>query len=612
MSSSKVLHSLKQFSSPAEDMPQDAPAPLTRRALLYYRFRPDLKPHFDLAEPAGRARFVMWLYVLGLLEGYPLAPEEQAFLEKPAPTLTHFEGVPKLSLFGYLVYLNDKTVKLEFDLTDRDGYIQYLLWWYAGGSRLGHFPVRYEVEYLQQASPFRNDEFAITNLGKLVYDSRQDLQQTYDLKTAAGVAGLANWLFERLPLEYSLPYEPLIYLKSEAKPESRQTREFKPFPITKTEPVTLNQPFADGVDLVGFARAELGTGEDTRTVARSIAQLGFPTNVFSIDPDSNRPPKDRSVDDLITETLKYKVSLFNTPAMETTQLLYRFHEKLHRAPKYHIGYWAWELPRWNKENSFCFDFVNEIWASTHFTKKSFESATDLPVYHMPLPVIVPAFKDLGRKYFGLPEDQFLFLYMFDFNSSIHRKNPWAAVRSFTQAFTNNSNVGLVIKTMCADTKSKEWNDFLKLVEPFKNIQIINRAIPREEVLALVQTCDAYLSPHRSEGFGRTMAEAMLLKKPVIATGFSGNIDFCHADNCHLIDFQLIPVKPGEYPNSDGQVWADASTTHASSLLESVYQGRDGTPEKIEKAFRLISDEYSLEALGPKYIARIKEILKALD
>jgi glycosyltransferase involved in cell wall biosynthesis len=179
-------------------------------------------------------------------------------------------------------------------------------------------------------------------------------------------------------------------------------------------------------------------------------------------------------------------------------------------------------------------------------------------------------KPYPRKHYGLPEKKFLFLYIFDFNSSVARKNPMATVQAFKQAFKpSDSTVGLVLKTMNTKPNNPEWQAFLKECQTDKRIQLITETLDRPEVLGLINACDAYVSLHRAEGFGRTMAEAMLLIKPVIATNYSGNIDFSTNYLVSPIDYKLVKLKEFDYQwiSIDDQAeWAEILVVDASKKL----------------------------------------------
>jgi glycosyltransferase involved in cell wall biosynthesis len=239
-----------------------------------------------------------------------------------------------------------------------------------------------------------------------------------------------------------------------------------------------------------------------------------------------------------------------------------------------IGWWPWELAVFPKAwRPYAFELVDEVWASSQFLFDMYQQATEKPVKRVPLAVSVERMKPYPRSHYGLPEGKFLFLYIFDFNSSVARKNPMAAVQAFKRAFvlTDNS-VGLVFKTMNTQPNNPAWLAFLKECQTDRRIQIITDTFDRPAVLGLIHACDAYVSLHRAEGFGRTMAEALLLGKPVIATGYSGNVDFMHHARAHNVGHALQTVDPGEYQwltRSDGAVWAEADINDAAQKMASV-------------------------------------------
>jgi glycosyltransferase involved in cell wall biosynthesis len=82
---------------------------------------------------------------------------------------------------------------------------------------------------------------------------------------------------------------------------------------------------------------------------------------------------------------------------------------------------------------------------------------------------------------------------------------------------------------------------------------------------LTNVSDIVLSLHRSEGFGLGLAEAMLLRKPVIATGWSGNMTFMNKESAALVDYRLIPA----HDRRDvyfGASWADPDQAVAAAHL----------------------------------------------
>jgi len=106
-----------------------------------------------------------------------------------------------------------------------------------------------------------------------------------------------------------------------------------------------------------------------------------------------------------------------------------------------------------------------------------------------------------------------------------------------------------------------------LSEPFADrITIIETTLSGNEVANLIRCSDCFVSLHRSEGFGRGPAEAMFFGKPVIATGWSGNMDYMWPGTAFPVRYTLVPVGRGAYPCADGQVWAEPDVAHAAQLL----------------------------------------------
>jgi glycosyltransferase involved in cell wall biosynthesis len=261
-----------------------------------------------------------------------------------------------------------------------------------------------------------------------------------------------------------------------------------------------------------------------------------------------------------------------------------------------IGWWPWELSVFPEAwKPYAFELVDEVWASSTFLEGMYKKATYKPVKLVPLAVSVARLKSYPRKHYGLPDKKFLFLYIFDFNSSVARKNPIATVRAFKQAFELADNtVGLVLKTMNTKPNNPEWQAFIKECITDKRIQLIIETLDRPEVLGLINACDAYLSLHRAEGFGRTLAEAMLLGKPVIATNYSGNVDYMSQSSTYLVDANLINIKDAEYQwvdLEDKQVWADISIPSAVNQIRNVRKNKsekssfDFSPKRISEIIR---------------------------
>jgi glycosyltransferase involved in cell wall biosynthesis len=371
-----------------------------------------------------------------------------------------------------------------------------------------------------------------------------------------------------------------------------------------------DKPF--GLNIYGFAYGELGIGEDLRMAVECCEAAGIAYHVVNVDAGDARQA-DLHLKGKVsegTELPPYNTNLFCLPAFDTVSRVFMQKGAAVFEGYRNIGWWPWELAVFPKAwKPYAFELVDEVWASSTFLEDMYKRATDKPVKLMPLAVSVARMKPYPRKHYGLPEKKFLFLYIFDFNSSVARKNPMAAVQAFKQAFEPTDNtVGLVLKTMNTKPNNPEWQAFLKECQTDKRIRLITETLDRPEVLGLINACDAYVSLHRAEGFGRTLAEAMLLGKPVVATGYSGNVDFMHPDNSASVPFELKPLATNEYQwlaPDDMAVWAQPNSLLAAANMQAVVL--EQSHKQNQKKIALLADVHfnpsRLSGIIKKYLLR---------
>jgi glycosyltransferase involved in cell wall biosynthesis len=177
----------------------------------------------------------------------------------------------------------------------------------------------------------------------------------------------------------------------------------------------------------------------------------------------------------------------------------------------------------------------------------------------------------------------------------------------------SDDVSLVVKVQNGQSRSRDYQEFRDEVGAISdNVTLIDETLTADDMVTLISLCDAYLSLHRSEGFGLGMAEAMNLGRPLVCTGWSGNMDFCDERSAQLVDYQLIPVQPGEYPCHEGQVWADADVDDAADKMAELVDNPDLYAEKSLEGRIKMRTDFSYLATGLRYARRIKEILSDQD
>ena len=370
-----------------------------------------------------------------------------------------------------------------------------------------------------------------------------------------------------------------------------------------------------GVNLIGIAFGELGIGEDLRMAAQACDAAGVPFTGLNIDPGKHLRQADRLLASHCTDDvaeLPYAINLFCLTAADT-QRVYAERGAALFDGRHNIGWWPWELPVWPQRWRGAFTLVDEVWAATRFTQTMFGQATDRPVTLMPLPVSVARLQPVSRPSLGLPSGRFLYLFVFDFNSYLARKNPLAVIAAFQRAHpAGDGSVGLVLKTMNGRADNNAWQQFVAVCAADPRITLLDSTLDREVVLGLVDACDAYVSLHRAEGFGRTLAEAMLLGKPVVGTDFSGNTDFLTKDTGYPVKWTRRAVAPGEYPfiePADQAWWADPDIPDAARQLRAARTAA-GSPWALQLP-QQVAKQFSPESIGARMRALLRQRFEAL-
>ena len=233
-----------------------------------------------------------------------------------------------------------------------------------------------------------------------------------------------------------------------------------------------------------------------------------------------------------------------------------------------VGFWTWELPIVPADWFLGARHVHEVWVPSRFIAAAIEPVLPGRVRVVPHPMAVapPRPSALDRAAFGLPDNAVVILVSFNLASSLTRKNPLAAIAAFKAAFGDRQDRLLLLKV---GNPHHFPRDFARLADAAAapNIRLETRNLSVSDNHALIAATDLVLSLHRSEGFGLVLAEAMLLGKPVIATGWSGNLDFMDADNSALVGFRLVPAfdPRGTYNMADA-VWAEPEIAEAIAHL----------------------------------------------
>ena len=367
--------------------------------------------------------------------------------------------------------------------------------------------------------------------------------------------------------------------------------------------------------LVGHPFSAIGMAEHVRSAWRAFKAAGTTAGLIDIYGMHRGDDADfeREFAGHVVPTLSEKTNLFCINADEVEQAMGVL-EHLGSGPAFqkahNIIYPAWELAKYPEPWAKILERFDEVWAPSDFIAKAIAPTTTRPVVHMPLAVELTVSSLLGRRHFGIPENAFVCLFFFDFSSYSERKNPFAMLEAFEKLVAQRPHAPLhaVVKYKGGD----DGNPARKALEARiramgGQIQAITRQLSDNEIKNLVRCADAFVSLHRSEGFGRGPAEAMIMGRAAVATNYSGNLDFMTPETSLLVDCKIVPVADGAYLFGEGQVWADPSVDHAVELIGGLLDDPEGARALGARARRHIRTHFSARAIGLRYVSRLEEL-----
>ncbi len=372
-------------------------------------------------------------------------------------------------------------------------------------------------------------------------------------------------------------------------------------------PIRMHPPARFGVNAVSYWRSELGTADSARLLVTALEAAGVPVKPIAL--RSYAPPSRQEGDALgagWVEDAEFSVNLlaFNP---EGIWALRKEAGRGFFAGRANVGYWWWEVlgayPAWWRR---AFRYLDELFVGSRYVREALEpAARGVPVRLVPIPVLeLPS--PAPRDQLGLP-DGFVFMTVFDFNSTVARKNPQAVVRAYRDAFDPGSGASLVIKSINGDRAPGDRAELIELIADRPDIHVIERYMAASEVDLLLAGADCVVSLHRAEGFGIPLARALRSGIPVVATGYGGNLDYMSEESSYLVDHRPTAVPQGTlYPA--GARWAEPDVEHAATQMRRVFEHPDEARARARTGAAWLAQNYSPERTG----ATLREELRRID
>lgn len=579
----------------------DHQPPLPRLALLLWDRRPDLQAHFPRPDGADRVAFGEWFVAAAAQEGI-----DPAFVTALAEGLRRIGAGPvaaEREAAAERLFAAPGDEQAPFESDARALTPDLVAWLTAdAGFEPGRRP--------------RIPHFALS-----LYRQRADLRRVFPDPLGRDRDAFALWLVTSGRLEHGLAaallaptlrtlswrrhlYARLWWYRHR---EDRRVELGGPPPAAGPTPDANAKPAArreivaprHGVNVVGWADAPTGVGEACRGTLRALEHAGIPLALYNLGGSADSPQRaSRTAGELPFETILYHV---NADMMETVgRQLPRGLTAGRRA----IGYWFWELSYFPREFAPAFRRVDELWAPSRFCLETFRTLAPVPVHWMPPCVAPPSASPLDRSTLGIDPECVLFLNVFDTLSVPERKNPFGLLAAFAEVATRSAvPVHLALKVTHAEAEPELIAELQERARG-SPVTLLTGGMTRAELDALLATCDAYVSLHRSEGLGLPLIEALYLDKPVIATGYGGVTDFFDESTGFVVSHRLVALERPRGPYPPGSVWADPDLEHAAGLMLEVAADPQRAAARGRAGHERVAALYGVEAAAARFRARL--------
>jgi glycosyltransferase involved in cell wall biosynthesis len=401
------------------------------------------------------------------------------------------------------------------------------------------------------------DGVVVTRLVEGLWRRRPDLRQAFPHVPGRHAADLARWAAHDVDLrthvdERLLPgaFDDLVASRT------RDLRRASPRP---------------GWNVVGYLDSELGVGESGRLVVLAAERAGIPVATTVDGTTSSR--RQHGFARRGRSSLPYDTNIMCVNGDRLRDGIDRIGPDA-AAGRRTVGLWYWEVDVITDVMRDAAPLADELWAASTYVQRILEHALDLPVRHFPLPVVRPSSPSrLTRADLGWPEDRFVVLLTFDFLSVIARKNPAGLLDAYRRAFAPSDGATLVLKSINGNARIADLERLRAVAADRPDVVIDDRYVPAGHVGAMTERCDVYASLHRAEGFGLGIAHAMAAGKPVVATNWSGNVDFMDETCARPVPYDLVPVGHGAHPYPASATWAEPDLDAAAAALRSLFDDR---------------------------------------
>jgi glycosyltransferase involved in cell wall biosynthesis len=439
-----------------------------------------------------------------------------------------------------------------------------------------------------------------------IWEGREDLQAAFPDLDGDDGAELVRWAYTAGRFEHPMPDALLPPCPEDLASELVLAAGVE-HALEATDP--LARTAAGGINVLGYLRGELGLGEAARLTIGGLDAVGVP--VLPVDAGVRDAERDGATFAAVPPeggVLGTTLACANPEVLGGLRRDSRrvVRELVHTNATVAFVWWEIEeqIPfEWKVED---LSWLSEIWVGSEHVRRCLEPFVTVPVITVGLPIDPDPVVLDARAELGLPEG-FCFLSAFDYSSDLRRKNPLGVIQAFSAAFAPGAGVSLVLKCTSSAGYAESHALVASAASAHPDIHVVDQLLPDAEYNALLACCDCYVSLHRAEGFGLPLANAMHHGRPVIATAYSGNLDFMTQDNSYLIPARRVRVAESERYPVDG-IWGEPDILAAIDAMRAVVADPASAAAKGRQAALDIRRTHAPEVVGARMAQRLEQIL----
>lgn len=370
-----------------------------------------------------------------------------------------------------------------------------------------------------------------------------------------------------------------------------------------------------GVRWVGPMFDESGYGEACRNYVAALQLSGMPMSARSVtfgEPQVDYGKPGRVVKRCLNLQVPCSIQVTYSPPPNFPDLV---DENV-----YNIGMFVWEMQALPQEWVLLCNRMDEIWVPcTWNAEVAKASGVHRPIHvfgHTASPDEYQNIQPLRIS--NIDPSWYKFYSVFQWTE---RKNPAGLLRTYLKTFSQSDPVVLILKTYGQRYTKDEDQKVRAEIDRIRaevggnqpKIALVTQMLSKDQILQLHRLGDCFVLFHRAEGWGLPHFEACMMGKPVLTTGYSGNLDFTKAEHSYLVDSAQVQNSGMEWFKwyTPDMTWADPNPETCSRLMRHIFENRAEAAEKGAAARRFVVDRFDWKVVGPAMRARLQEIIAGL-